>query len=308
MATPILLPDGSKCWSGPTCKKHGHLTPPATNTPLNTLPDIWGIKEAKEQTLINMLPKGVRKGINNPDNQVLKQFLTDSETLRSNPIFSEENWNALETYVLSGYEPVNKFLRADWSEQIKTTAARINDPIKRENYLNRELDAFKKLNQQKVNEIDEVFTKLNGMKTSTIYQTLYRSINVKHVNTKTELDSFVSATYKPGTSIKENSYLSTSIDSDLMLYRSSRAPQQHLVFEIVSKGGVNLHRNEITSLKGVQSIEKEILLDRGKTFKVIDVKEATFQRSHPQGTDFSFLIRDFPGRKKFTVVQMIETE
>jgi len=90
------------------------------------------------------------------------------------------------------------------------------------------------------------------------------------------------AKYSPDAIVKNDSYTSTSIDSDYMLVMNSPHVNKKriVVFEMLSREGIPVHKHDDFS-GAVSYMEREVLLDRGSEFKVKAVTTRKFQSSYP---------------------------
>jgi hypothetical protein len=304
--SPVLLPDGTKCWSGPSCKKHSHVG--ELNSRLQELATAWGV-EAASPALEELLPKSrtVRRGMNAPGDERLEALNKASEEFEQLSLTEEER-NALAKYSFTGYKAVNSYLRdgvEGLRKQLFHEGSRIRDEEKRAKYVERELPNSLSIAERDIALLDSAFEKVGRSRNPRL---LFRSIHVKGVKNTSELDAFVEEKYSVGSVVEEKPYLSTSCDSDLMLHRSTRHPRgEHLVFEIVSKSnGLLLHDHTVRTGGNVQSIEREVLLPRGLKFRVAGVTSATYESTYPEGTEFGFRFDSIPKKKRMKVIQLVE--
>lgn len=304
----IKQPDGTFCRKGANCKRHGLKA-----TISRQILDID--KNAKKQQLNNLhknvsslLPKNnqVRKGLNNPSQKnELEKLHTDTETFLSS--LDKNTRNALHLYKLSAFRNVNNYLiggskyitefyRKNYSEEI--------DENDLETYVTRA--------QKMVPKIDEAFVSYNSMVKQREPRLLYRSFRVPPSQkgtktTRSDINSFVKQTYKIGDVITNKSYTSTSVDSDFPLVDCQRKPEQIIVHEIVSSKGIPLFKRFTQNDKSIQNAEKEILLPRNTSFRVVNIVEAEYESSYSENEILPFnTFGDVPRSKTFTVIQMVE--
>ena len=276
----ILMPDGTYCSSGPTCRLHSkQFAILFGNNPIDNV-------HSTNVKIVPALPPLLRprnksrKGLNDntPENlKIIEDYYNESKTWRSK-ITEEEAW-ALSRYSFTSYVDINPYL--------------YNNGFVEENN-----DKIKISVERTVKLIDSALAKATPSNTARL---LYRSYKVKN------MDSFLQE-HKVGNVITLNAYTSTTLDSDLMVHRSRKyKADSFAVYEIVSKNGVAIHPEENLSPSGfsIQDIEREVLLPRDSKMKVISVlKNVPFVSTHTDRRVLEFTRT--ARRKNFTVVQLID--
>lgn len=308
--TPVLLPDGSKCYSGPDCKRHGNRKF-LSSSQVSLLKE-WGVNLpgsmlAPLETLLPSM-RTVREGINGPEDERLTGLSRAREEFMRTG-FSVEEENVMEWYTFLGYKIINPYLRGE--EAMRKEALRYPEDFrgipedKKEEYVQEKIAEFNRMAPQRVEQLDAVFDRLPATREPRV---LYRGYYVREAKNENQLRDFVTGAFKPGDVFVEDGYLSTSYDSDLMLSMAESRKKHYKMFvmEIVTKrNGLLLHKDEET---GVQGSEREILLPRGMKFKVVNVGKAPYRSTYEYGYDPNFRVYNPTAPKKMTVVQLAEIE
>lgn len=302
MTYRIRLSDGTYCYSGPTCRKHGIFT--SQDLPSKTPQR----RVAADPVDYGFLPKdAVRKGWNDGTHETqIAELNRLGDSLKE--LLSRQEHNALLNYAFTGYKVANPYLRAG-IEGLKAEDRRYGeDNVADEaSYLKSAERA-----QESIAVLDSALQKAPRLTETP--SVLYRYFRVRTPGRKpkaSDVKSFITENYEPGKIVTFDSYVSASADSDYMLMAASRNPQEMFVYEIVTKknDGVSLSRTPRTSSTSIQDLEREILLPRGKRFKVVDVLKATYESSFGEDVDdgLNFHSRH-PKNHRFTVVQLVEID
>jgi hypothetical protein len=310
MATGVLQADGTRCYSGPNCQKHGKrslvqqiadmkrkVTRASSVAPA---PQV----SSNEKDLIALLPKGntIRRGINGGDNTALEKLDAESEQLQNS--LAKYERQAINQYTMGFYDPINRYLRKGiqgiddyWRHEFKH---QISDERREE---------YKNMAENYIDSIDGLFARHDA--THKEPRLLHKAFRVRNKDgrktTPEDIQKYVKEHYQVGKVLSNKAYTSTSIDSDYMLAFSNHDPEQIIVQEIVSRKGIPLH--EPGEEGSVQASEREVLLPRNSKFKIVGIKEASYESTYPTGrpTASSFF-KNAPKKKKFTIIQMIEID
>lgn len=342
MSNGKLMPDGSRCWTGSKCRKHGMYfkkTFPlhAKKVEFETKKGISKVHKSehykaypwldeitvKRNQLYNQmyetytkqniayenaeLPKDktVRKGINAENNNAFKTLTMES--LQLSMEIDQENKDSLSHYQ-SSYEFLNAYLREgrEGLNKLGYLQRTSPHPTKPDSVSDETLDKYAEMAEKRATELDQAIS-LYG-RTETNQQILYRAVfvNPTNNNNKTTPEEFANK-YKIGDVINEPSYLSTSLDSDYMLFYNAHLYEQQVVFEIKTNKGITLH-NPADSSGSIGFLEREVLLPRNLRFKVTNVTNATYQSSYVEGIPRGNRSPEAKKRKNFTIIQLEEIE
>lgn len=237
-----------------------------------------------------------RFGINDDSEnsrEVLAELHREGLAWREN--LTEEEEHQVTRYQQTGYLTVNSYLRGNGEEGM--------DEIAKEyiRHLDAALAKAPKAPQERI---------------------LYRSIyvpttqRVEGTPKKKQLDGYIDSTFVPGETVEFPEYLSTTVDSDLVVRSDQKKRKKgfHAVLEIVSRSGAVLHKEGRKGSYGLQDDEKEILLPRNMKFEVVKVyRKVTFESTYKHGVDnsgFSQFIEGSDGkvRSHIPVIQLREVE
>lgn len=226
--------------------------------------------------------------------KVLNELHREGLAWRSNLTEAEDD--EVLRYQQTGYLVVNPYLRGQGEE------------------------GYEEISQRYIRNIDSALAKAPKAPVDRI---LYRSVylptaqRVEGTAKKKQLDAYVDANFVPGETVEFPEYLSTTVDSDLVVRSDQKKRKKgfHAVLEIVSKSGAVLHQEGRKGSYGVQDDEKEILLPRGMKFRVVKVyRSVTFESTYRNGVDnsgLSHLADREPGeriRSHVPVIQLMEIE
>jgi hypothetical protein len=302
--------DGTICRKGPTCKRHGlaatihrQLQEAQNKVPSKSEPE-------KVSAFVHPLLKDgnhVRKGLNSEENAHLVEKLhQDTDDLLSS--LDVPTRNNLFRYAHDAFRYVNNYLIGG-KQYIADVYLRRKKTKLADDFLESQVSAA----QRHIPVIDSVFKQYEATHPNQEERVLYRSFRVlppegKKKTGPKDVDDFVQQTYKVGDTITNKAYTSTSMDSDFMLVDAANKPEEIIVHEIVSKKGIPLFKRYSSNNKSIQNAEKEILLPRESTFRVVNVTKATFKSSYRDQYNLPFNVYggSMPNSKKFTVIQMIE--
>jgi hypothetical protein len=305
--------DGTICRKGANCKRHSlsaniaHQIKAANSAPK---------KVARPKPTANIKPVisthpllptdgQVRRGLNSPQGQEeLEQLHQDYDKLIN--VIEVKEKNMLGRYKLDAFRYINNYLIGG-ADYIKSFHLKNKGIEIEEDRLESSVNAAKRDYPQ----IDTIFKKYEKISDNKP-RALYRSFRVfpSAGNSKTspeDIKNYVQENYKVGETVTNKSYTSTSIDSDFVLVDSARKPEQIIVHEIVSSKGLPLYKRSEAS-QGIQNAEKEVLLPRDATFRVINITEATYDSSYEDHDILPFPTWDgpVPQKKTFTVIQMVQ--
>lgn len=336
MSNGKKMPDGTICWTGPACKRHGVFFKktrnllgktsyvvkdiPEKNKPKDV--DEWmqqmlaekhklytEIYERTQNSVTfedqNFTPANKsRKGINNENSDGLKQI--DSESIQLRMEAEKEDQDVLSHYQ-SSYEFVNAYLRSGSEginslEYLQRTSPH---PTKPDTVSDETLDRYVGMANERIEKLDSVLK--NYARKNTNAQILHRALFVLEENNPNKLtpQEFIAENYPVGKVIEEKSYLSTSLDSDYMLAYNPHLADKQVVFEIKTNKGTVLHDPDDYA-GSIGALEREVLLPRGMKFKVVNVLEATYESTYGE-EQLKIVARrksEFKPKRKFTVVQL----
>lgn len=249
----------------------------------------------------------LRKGINDPEDaaglQIAQDLIHDASQWRAQ-LDDDEN-NAVHWYQLFGHESVTPYLTfgPDSPQWKEAQGSRLADD-----------DRAERVAKKNIALLDSALAKAPR---SDEPQILYRSFRVpgaRHSDTPGELRDEYVKSFEPGATISFPSYMSTSVDSDLMIYNTNsgrRRPDEFIVFEILSNRGVSLHDEERHS--SLQSLEREMLLPRDSKMRVVKViPRTTYANSRPNDfryhhtSGFASSMAGAGRRVQLTVVQLLD--
>lgn len=239
----------------------------------------------------------MRMGINDGSEKsqvVLDELHREGLAWRAN--LTEEEEEQVERYRQTGYLTVNSYLRGKGEEGMDDVA---------KNYIEHLDTAIAKAPKAPAERI--------------LYRSIYVPDDLKVEGTpkKEQLRSYLDATFIPGETVEFPEYLSTTVDSDLIVRSDQKKRKKgfHAVLEIVSKSGAVLHKEARKGSYGVQDDEKEILLPRGMKFRVQNIyRSVTFESTYKNGvdnSDWGYGFTESSGEKirsRVPVIQLVEVE
>lgn len=300
MSNGTKMPDGTVCYSGPTCKRHGLI---AT---LNKQ-----ILEAKKnpspkaiEASIFPLARSIRRGLNSSDNSQLKALDAEAEAFYA--VVDEEESDAIKGYTMNHYSPINSYLR-DGDEGL---AGSIRSDSHREPR-DGEIAHLRSFAENWIPKLDSAFSKHVSLEKKA--RVLYKAFRVRPPHsgiptTAKDVQAYIADNYKVGEIITNKAYNSTSADSDYMLAFCRRRNSEVIVHEIVTSSGIPIHRSEEGNMDNITDAEREILLPRNMKLKVVNITRGTYESSYPEGRPSGLFFSSVPKRKTFTVIQMIEIQ
>lgn len=309
MATGVLQADGTRCYSGPNCQKHGKRSlvqqiadmkrKVARASSVAPTPQV----SSNEKDLVALLPKGnvVRRGINGGDNPILNQLDAESEQLQNS--LAKYERQAINQYTMGFYDPINRYLRKGiqgideyWEFDFKQ---KITDERREE---------YKKMADNYIDSLDGLFARYDAAHKEP--RLLHKAFRVRNPDgsktTSEDIQKYVNEHYQVGKVVSNKAYTSTSVDADYMLAFSHHDPEQIIVQEIVSRKGIPLHEPDEEG--SVQASEREVLLPRNSKFKIVGIKEASYESTYADGRPKSSFFKNAPKKKKFTIIQMVEVD
>ena len=246
-------------------------------------------------------PRHVRRGLNAIGDEESGAVIEDLNKAAGEwrKTLTREEDNAVARYNGISYEDINLLL-IHKEEQVGIEGH--DDEYHREYVLN--LD-------KTISLMDQALAKVPALGEP---RTLYRSFRVPGAQGSIDplivRDKWLKK-FEPGATVTFATYLSTSVDSDLMVYNTTKRahkPGEHIVFEILSTRGASV-ANSRDGHHNIQSYEREVLLPRESKMQVVSVLpnvsfESTYDRNS-RTFDF-WRMASGPKRTKVTVVQMID--
>lgn len=303
LMTPVKMPDGTTCYSGANCKKHGFLThlkakiDNLSTTNENPQPKISNPSRQPHATLQDT--NYVRKGLNTPNEESpLLQQLNYEGVTRRNTLTDEEN-GLLGWYSSLGYEGVNLYNR-DGEQGIINYVNSFREGTfhdKKETitkYMEKYVDTTKKL--------DAILRKSGRRNRNR--RILYRSVTIPENSTPQE---YAATHYSVGSTVTDNGYASTSVDPDTMLLFNTHKEDRKIVFEILTSKGTAIHHPKRSPIPAL-NVEREVLLPRQMKYKVINVITARYTSSYPNGRPENENYTEAKAQADYTVVQLEEIQ
>jgi len=274
------------CYAGPECRLHGSQAASAAFDKRIQVLQSDLIKTPLERLLPDRTL--VRRGLNGPDSTDKVMALTkEGHDWRSK--LTEDEIEEIENYRNTGFDYINEYL---------------NFPSTKQGLSNEGIDS-------RISEIDSALAKATPPVEPRL---LYRSFKVpglgKKVKDAKAVAKYIDENFTPGTKLKWNAFLSTSLDSDLMVYHTSRR-ENLVIFEIISARGAIVHTENSRPGWSAKDEEKEVLIPRGSTMRVANVlKNVSYETTHAEGVTspenpFAAYMKPKP-RRRFTVVQLVD--
>ena len=332
------MPDGSICWTGPSCRKHGSFftknplkkfvqnrTQQKTSKPL-TQSEEWEAEEREEVTKLysniydSLLKTGTltfedepfpkegspRVGLNGQDKTKINQL--NAEAIQVRMEITPEDKNVLASYQ-SSYEFVNAYLREGREGINKLTYLQRTSPhpTKPDTVSDETLDRYELMAKERISALDDTMERHARKNDNT--QVLYRAFYLTEDSKLNHLtpEEYVSANFPVGKTFEEKAYMSTTNDSDYMLLYNAHLYEKQVVFEIKTNKGTVLH-NPAESTGSIGAHERETLLPHGMKYKVVNVTNATYQNSYSDEAYKQASRRTSSAKKEqnFIVVQLEE--
>lgn len=295
MSKPIAVhPDGTNCYTK-NCKRRSSSTSNIDGFLNNLRQHIETLKPFPDDT-------AKRLGLNTPDKADEIKRLQD-ETDEYFAQLEVKDRNLISRYAHTSFRYVNDYLNGGKDFIENHYLLRKGNAIDPE-----EADHLILAAKRDIPELDRVLATYTPQ--SSEPRKLYRALRVLPnapggKTTKKDIQRFVEENYKVGETIANKAYTSTSADSDYMLVACETKPEQVIVHEIISYKGVPIYRSR--NLGSIQSAEKELLIPRDATFRVVNIIEAEYVSSYPKNKPLPFKVwGKMPQRKTFTVVQLIQ--
>ena len=199
--------------------------------------------------------------------------------------------DALAAYSLYGFELVNKTLRT----------GKINGALKKGDDLQRLTEIFNK----NLALLDKV-----TQQESETPRTLYRHHIVPAGWSPRE---YAEKYFPIGSTISDSAFLSTTEDPAYIAgHFAARKGSNYVVYQIVSRKGVSVVRDEKERHGSVQSFEKERLLPRDSRFRVVGHKREKITVSeereeiHKQFMNTPFYFKDLIPDRSVTIIQLLD--
>jgi hypothetical protein len=248
-----------------------------------------------------------RSGLNKKSNELILHKLQEDSAEFLNSLDRNER-NILGRYTTSSFRHVNNYLIGGKDYIASVYLKRKKTPLE-EDFLESQVGEA----ERSIPVLDKIFAQYNQAKETKNPQLLYRAFRVlppsgiKKTRPK-DIKKYVEENYQIGSKVVNKSYTSTSLDSDYMLVSAHDEPEQLIVHEIVSKTGVPVYKKYGEHNKSIQNAEKEVIIPRDTTFRVVNVINSEFVSSYPDHDMLPFNLygRKMPKNKKFTVIQMVE--
>lgn len=336
MSTGKRMPDGSVCWTGATCRRHGSYF---TKNPFKKLAQVKELNKEPETLRekfeseylehINQIyghiydtllktgelkyeeesfqnSRNVRRGLNGDNKTKLNQL--DGEAIQVRMEITKEEKDTLSHYQ-SSYEFVNAYLRngREGINSLTYLQRSSPHPTKPNTVSDETLDRYEKMAKERITKLDNTL-KVHARK-NTNNQILYRAFFLTEEAGTSHLtpEQYVDTHYPIGKTIEDKGYMSTTNDSDYMLQYNPHLYEKQIVFEIKTNKGTVLH-NPAESSGSIGSNERETLLPRGMKYKVVNVTKAKYQTTYSD-TEIEKVRRKNPKTQKqqtFTIVQLEE--
>jgi len=247
----------------------------------------------------------VRRGFNDAEkgSDLLKQL--DVEGAAFHASLSEDEKMSIRTYCGHSYGNINAYNRAGREgvkHYLETNYDQAFSPL-----LEETIDTYVGYAERDIGHLDRIFDRYKRPNSNN--RVLHRVVNIpKEERTNYDAKTYVDAKYKIGDTITEPSYMSTTADSDYVLSFGGHEPQNVIVYEILTNKGIPIH--DPSTFKGsVEQAEREVLLNRGSKFKIVNITEANYKSTYPEGkpTGHSAYHYAIP-QHRYTVIQMVEEE
>lgn len=308
MSSYRVMPDGSRCYSGPNCSRHSAAGSSVAEVVGKQLKEAkQAVKRATGSTGV-VFPAGGKRVGSNTVNPGWAESLYKQSRLLEETIEGEEKglYDAVWAYTGVGYKRINAylhngedFMREQYSKEFSAliSAESVESMVER---TREDIAAMGRAFQHEV-VFDEPLT-------------LYRAASFVVPQGDDEkggslLDQ-VKATYKVGSVVERAGYSSASADPDCMLFYAREkhgAIPTRIVFEIVAKRGLPIlakGRGDtpwVPREGDIQSFEREVLLNRDSKFRVVNVRSVTFEHSF---TSEGPSTGGIPSRFRFPVIQV----
>lgn len=297
--TATKMPDGTTCYTGATCKKHGFyysmqsqfakIKNPVPAAARKYKPKLFHIPD-------DTLSSGSVRGENDTVGLSPKIQQLNEEANHLNENFPEAYRASLQHYVVS-YEFLNLYLRkgeAGITEYLMTGFS--NPELMFPDMEEAEKDYLEMAKERKA-DMDNIFSAYSRPENNV--RKLYRSIRQDPSTLQ----------HKVGETFTEKSYLSTTLDPDYATTFNRDSKTGVIIYEILTRKGVPVFNGSNNSFTAV---EQEVLLNRDSKFKVVDIREETFHTSYPGGViphNIMFSLHGtVPKKQKVTLVQVVEID
>jgi hypothetical protein len=304
--SPRVMADGTICRTGPSCKRHNF----AQNNSLTSRISqqlVQARKAVSEKNQSLPFPEGnkrVGKNISDPD--WAKKLYIESNEIETK--LTDQESGSLGWYRMGGYGQVNALLRNGREGHRKTYEKEFNRP----NASNKEVEEYYDNVKNHVKNIDQALKHERTFNEPTL---VYRGVRIEEqIPEGTTVLQYVKNKYKVGDTITEKGYVSTSADSDYMSFfgrKRVKAKGPHVVYEIIAKKGLPVFEANRTSKPyqpqdgNIQTFEREILLNRDSKFRVVGVKNVSFQHSYDEHLrGWGSFVNDCPNKVSYPVVQL----
>lgn len=306
-----VLPDGSKCYSGPNCRKHSLSIKPVSSSVGDSILEELNKQRQKaaEQTKqqVNLFPKGAKRvgqNIVNPDWS--QPFYDMTQQLHEKLTLDEVN--ALSRYQITSSITLNAYLRGGVDSMKKELQAHSSENREPEQW---QVDEYVERNEKMTKVLDSIFAQ-HAVKFDEP-QVMWRSVNIHPTDGSTIMEH-VEKMYQTGGMFTDKGFMSATVDSDYMLFSArKRVVEKHgqpVVFEILAKEALPAHSipgwgeqpNRIRE-GNIQSYEREMLLARDSKFKIMNVKKVTFEHSYSLKNQGTYKL---PKKMTVPVIQMVQ--
>ncbi len=244
----------------------------------------------------------IRRGINDPDkpSELLRQLDLEGEEFRH--FITEEEQFSLRTYSGHAFSNINGYNREGRAGVEKQLRKHYTSGILAFN--EETFSEYEGYAKRDVAAIDAIFARY--VRPNNNNRVLYRVVRPPEGKAYKGAKDYVQNTYKIGDTITDKSYMSTTADSDYVLAYGGFEPENVIVYEILTNKGIPIH-NPKTYPGQVEHSEREILLNRGSKFKIVNITETKYKTTYPEGkpaghSAYSDAIPEY----KYTVIQMIE--
>lgn len=195
--------------------------------------------------------------------------------------------NALSAYSMTLHSSINPIMRGD----------KVKDGISEKGV---------EKTHEKINLIKECFQQADNTEIKTLYRHL---IVPKGLKPREYAEKY----FKVGERIRDKGFMSTTMDPGYIRgHAHSRRPSEYIVFQIITRKGISLQREQ-EQVGSVQSFEKEILLPDALNLRVVNIRRESFGihedrvQVHKQFNRGYYNANSIPD-KFFTVVQLMDED
>lgn len=161
-----------------------------------------------------------------------------------------------------------------------------------------------------IQTLDDAFNDPNIHIQSETPRKLYRKVNIPYGWTP---EKYAEQYFSEGGAIKDPAFMSTSENIDFIMHSThdyTQTRKQHfVVFEILTRQGISLVRNEEERVGNLQSFERERLLPRNTKLRVAAVhprKRHHMSDNHALEKQYSRWSKPAPRKSTYTLIQLVD--